>query len=87
MAKYQPYPNSHDQFIPVFFIKQIQEGTFAYSLCYLIDSKLDLCFSDQRFPNNATDAPVFQDIGNIMGRAANTFDQSASDNGAVWSTP
>jgi hypothetical protein len=42
VAKYKPYSYAQGQFIPVFFNKQIQKGTFEYSLSYLIDNELDL---------------------------------------------
>ena len=51
MAKYKPYSYAQGQFIPVFFNKQIQEGTFEYSLSYLIDNELDLSIFDNRFRN------------------------------------
>lgn len=44
-------PMRNGQFIPVFFNKQIQEGTFEYSLSYLIDNELDLSIFDNRFRN------------------------------------
>ena len=51
MAKDKPYSYAQGQFIPVFFNKQIQEGTFEYSLSYLIDNELDLSIFDNRFRN------------------------------------
>jgi hypothetical protein len=51
VAKYKPYSYAQGQFIPVFFNKQIQEGTFEYSLSYLIDNELDLSIFDNRFRN------------------------------------
>ena len=32
MAKYKPYSYKQGQFIPVYFDKQIQPGTFEYTL-------------------------------------------------------
>lgn len=40
MAKYKPYSYAQGQFIPVFFDKQIQPGTFEFTLNYLIDNEL-----------------------------------------------
>ncbi len=57
MAKYKLYSNAQGQFIPVFFDKQIQKGTFEYTLSYLVDSELDLSIFDQRFCNDETGAP------------------------------
>ena len=59
MAKYKPYCYAQGQFIPVFFDKQIQPGTFEYTLSYLIDSDLDLSIFDSRFRNDETGAPAY----------------------------
>ena len=59
MAKYKPYSYSQGQFIPVFFNKQIQPGTFEYTLNYLIDNELDLSVFDDRFRNDITGAPGY----------------------------
>nr|WP_240194587.1 transposase [Desulfopila inferna] len=59
MAKYKPYSYSQGQFIPVFFNKQIQKGTFEYTLNYLVDNELDLTIFDQRFHNDETGAPAY----------------------------
>ncbi|TKB23292.1 IS1182 family transposase [Desulfopila sp. IMCC35006] len=59
MAKYKPYSYAQGQFIPVFFNKQIQEGTFEYSLSYLVDNELDLSIFDKRFNNDETGAPAY----------------------------
>ena len=59
MAKYKPYSYAQGQFIPVFFKKQIQKGTFEYSLNYLIDNELDLSIFDGRFHNDETGAPAY----------------------------
>lgn len=59
VAKYKPYSYSQGQFIPVFFNKQIQKGTFEYSLSYLIDNEFDLSIFDSRFRNDVTGAPAY----------------------------
>lgn len=59
MAKYKPYSYSQGQFIPVFFNKQIQKGTFEYTLNYLVDNELDLTIFDQRVQNDETGAPAY----------------------------
>lgn len=59
MAKYKPYSYAQGQFIPVFFDKQIQKGTFEYTLSYLVDNELDLSIFDQRFRNDETGAPAY----------------------------
>jgi len=59
VAKYKPYSYAQGQFIPVFFNEQILEGTFEYSLNYLIDNELDLSIFDGRFQNDETGAPAY----------------------------
>ena len=59
MAKYKPYSYAQGQFIPVFFHKQLQKGTFEYSLNYLIDNTLDLSFFDTRYNNDETGSPAY----------------------------
>jgi hypothetical protein len=43
----------------LFFDKQIQQGTFEYTLNYLIDSEFDLSIFDGRFRNDETGAPAY----------------------------
>jgi transposase len=59
MVKYKPFSFAQGQFIPVFFNKQIQPGTFEYTLKYLIDYELDLSVFDKRFHNDITGAPGY----------------------------
>lgn len=59
MAKYKPYSYAQGQLIPIHFSKQIQPGTFEYTLNHLIDNEVDLSFLDERFQNDATGAPAF----------------------------
>lgn len=59
MAKYKPYSYAQGQFIPVFFAKQIQKGTFEYTLNYVIDNELDLSIFDSRYRNDETGAPAY----------------------------
>jgi transposase len=59
MAKYKPYSYAQGQFIPVFFEKQIQKGSFEYTLSYLIDNELNLSIFDNRFCNDDTGAPAY----------------------------
>ena len=59
MAKYKKYDYSQSKLLPVSFHKQIQPGTFEYTLSYLIDNKVDLsCFEDL-FKNDETGAPAY----------------------------
>ena len=59
MAKYKPYSYAQGQLIPVMFSKQIQPGTFEFTLSHLIDNEMDLSFLDNRFQNDETGAPAF----------------------------
>lgn len=59
MAKYKPYSQAQGQFIPVFFHKQLQVGTFEYTLNHLVDNVLDLSFFDNRYNNDETGAPAY----------------------------
>lgn len=59
MAKYKHYCYAQGQLIPVIFSKQIQPGTFEYTLNHLIDHELDLSYLDSRFKNDETGAPAF----------------------------
>lgn len=59
MARYKPYCYAQGQLIPIIFSKQIQPGTFEFTLNHLIDHELDLSSFDQRFKNDATGAPAF----------------------------
>ncbi len=59
MAKYKYYSYAQGQLIPIIFSKQIQPGTFEFTLNHLIDNELDLSCFEQRFKNDATGAPAF----------------------------
>jgi transposase len=59
VAKYKPYCYAQGHLIPVIFSKQIQPGTFEFTLNHLIDHDLDLSGFDQRFRNDETGAPAF----------------------------
>jgi transposase len=59
VAKYKPYSYAQGQLIPVMFSKQIQPGTFEFTLNHLIDNELDLSYFDHRFKNDETGAPAF----------------------------
>lgn len=59
MAKDKPYTYAQGQFIPVFFNKQIQKGTFEYTPNYLVDNKLDLSIFYATFKNDKTGAPAY----------------------------
>jgi transposase len=59
VARYKPYSYKQGKFIPVFFDKQIQPGTFEYTLSHLIDNELDLSIFNDRFKNDETGAPAY----------------------------
>jgi transposase len=59
VAKYKPSLYGQGQLIPVMFSKQLQPGTFEFTLNHLIDNELDLSYFDERFRNDETGAPAF----------------------------
>lgn len=59
MAKYKPTNPSQGHFLPVFFHKQLQKGTFEYAINHLIDEELDLSHLDVRYQNDETGAPAY----------------------------
>ena len=59
MARYKSYSYAQGKFIPVFFDKQIQHGTFEYTLHHLIDNELDLSIFNDRFKNDETGASAY----------------------------
>jgi len=59
MAKYKSYSYDQAKFLPVSFHKQIQPGTFEYTLSYLIDNKVDLSCFEELFSNDETGAPAY----------------------------
>ena len=59
MARYKYYSYAQGQLIPVIFSKQIQSGTFEFTLNHLIDNELDVTCFDNRFRNDETGAPAF----------------------------
>lgn len=59
MAKYKKFDYSQSRLLPVSFHKQIQPGTFEYTLSYLIDNKVDLSCFEELFKNDETGAPAY----------------------------
>jgi transposase len=59
MARYKPYSYAQGKFIPICFDKQIQPGSFEYTLKHLIDHELDLSIFERRFKNDQTGAPAY----------------------------
>ncbi len=59
MAKYKPYNPAQGRFLPVFFNKQLQKGTFEYSVNYLIDHEINLSELDSRYQNDENGAPAY----------------------------
>jgi transposase len=59
MAKYKRFDYSQSRLLPVSFHKQIQPGTFEYTLSYLIDNKMDLSCFEELFKNDETGAPAY----------------------------
>jgi transposase len=59
MARYKDYSYEQGKFIPIHFDKQIQPGTFEYTLSHLIEHELDLSIFEDRFKNDDTGAPAY----------------------------
>ena len=59
MARYKKYCYDQGKFISVHFYKQIVEGTFEYTLSYLIDNEVDLVPFDKKYKNDDTGAPAY----------------------------
>jgi len=59
MARYKDYNYDQDKLLPIRFSRQILPGSFEYTLCYVIDSELDLSVFDARYCNDATGAPAY----------------------------
>jgi transposase len=59
MAKYKKFSYDQTRLLPVSFHKQIQPGTFEYTLSYLIDNKVELSCFEELFSNDETGAPAY----------------------------
>jgi transposase len=59
MAKYKRIDYSQSRLLPVSFHKQIQPGTFEYTLSYLIDNKIDLSCFEELYKNDETGASAY----------------------------
>jgi transposase len=59
MARYKKYCYDQGKFLSVHFHKQISEGTFEYTLSYLVDNEVDLSPFDSKYKNDDTGAPAY----------------------------
>jgi transposase len=59
MAKFKPNHYPQGIFAPVFLCRQIQKGTFEYTLSKLIDDVLDLSVFEKRYKNGDTGASAY----------------------------
>lgn len=59
MARYKKYCYDQGKLLSVHFYKQIVEGTFEYTLSYLIDNEVDLDPFDRKYKNDDTGAPAY----------------------------
>ena len=59
MAKYKPTNPAQGRFLPVFFNKQLQKGTFEFAINHIIDVDLNLSHLDNRYQNDETGAPAY----------------------------
>jgi len=56
MARYRPYVPEQDRFLPVSLSRQIQPGTFEYTLHHLIDTSVDLKVFECNYHNEENGA-------------------------------
>lgn len=59
MAKFKPRHYPQGILAPIFLCRQIQEGTFEYTLSKLIDDVLDLSVFEKRYKNSDTGASAY----------------------------
>jgi hypothetical protein len=59
MARYKRYDYDQIKLLPVSFHKQIQPGTFEFTLSYLIDNKVDMSVFEEFYCNDETGAPAY----------------------------
>ena len=59
MARYKPVNPAQGRFLPVFFNKQLQKGTFEFAVNYLVDNVLRLSHLDNRYQNDDNGAPAY----------------------------
>ncbi len=59
MPKYKPTNPAQGHFLPVFFNKQLQKGTFEFAINHLIDHDLELSYLDSQYRNDETGAPAY----------------------------
>jgi len=60
MARSKVYNYNQGKFILIFFDKQIVQGTFEYTLNYLIDNELDPSVFDAHYDNEGTDTTAYE---------------------------
>lgn len=59
MPRYKRYDYDQAKLLPVAFHKQIQPGTFEFTLSYLIDNKVDMAVFEELYDNDLTGAPAY----------------------------
>ncbi len=58
MARYKPQER-HSLLLPVVLSEQMEPGSFAFALDYLVDHELDLCALDAKFKNDEVGASAY----------------------------
>ena len=58
MARYKPQ-ESHSLLLPVVLSEQIEPGSFAFALSYLVDHELDFTAMDTQFRNDEVGASAY----------------------------
>jgi hypothetical protein len=59
MPNYKPYNLDQTKLIPVDFHRQIQPGTFEFTLHLIIEEDVDLSVFDSYYRNDDTGAPAY----------------------------
>jgi len=59
MARYKKFDYTQTELIPIPFDEQILEGSFEYTLDYLIENRIDMTVFDHKYRNDITGAPAY----------------------------
>lgn len=59
MPRYKPCNFAQGHILPVFFPKQLQQGTLEFAINHIIDHELNLVHLDQRYSNDEGGAPAY----------------------------
>lgn len=90
MARYKHYDYGQTKLLAISYERQILPGTFEYTLSDLIDHRIDLSVFNERYQNDDTGAPAYNQalLLKIVLFAYSKGITRSTDNGYsfVWST-